>query len=103
MSSNKVNVSTKEFSSACIMRCKVEENGYCGGDAGHGSFVDILIKDIAGTFIEASFNEEKKELHLIVRGACERDVLRDVLNFIVLTLDGTNDYKTINYDVTNYE
>ena len=44
---------------ACITKFLVETNGYQGGDSGHGSYVNIFIKDDGGTCMEVTTIPEK--------------------------------------------
>jgi hypothetical protein len=44
---------------ACITKFVVETNGYQGGDAGYGSYVNIFIEDEGGTCMKVTTIPEK--------------------------------------------
>lgn len=82
---NKRNYYKWQFTSANILEVELIENGYGGGDAGHGGFVTIHIKDISSTCMFVN-GEIAKELILTVNGDTERDTLADALLTIALAL-----------------
>jgi hypothetical protein len=95
---------TKEFVSANMFDVDIHHNGYQGGDAGHGGFVDIKFKNFQDTSLEVSvlpsnhrtnlldFDtfevtiQEPKSIQLIFKGDTERDTLVEALEFIVKEL-----------------
>jgi hypothetical protein len=95
---------TKEFISANMFDVDIHHNGYQGGDAGHGGFVDIKFKNFQDTSLEVSvlpsnhrtnlldFDtfevtiQEPKSIQLIFKGDTERDTLVEALEFIVKEL-----------------
>lgn len=44
---------------ACITKFVVETNGYQGGDAGHGSYLNLFIADEGGTCMEVTTIPER--------------------------------------------
>lgn len=44
--------------SACITAFSFQTNGYQGGDAGHGGYLQIAIEDLAGTMMNAVLDNE---------------------------------------------
>ena len=81
----------QKFESANIIGVTVEHNGFCGGDAGHGGYVEITIEDLASTNMEIC-GEECSKMVLTFRGDSERDTLLSALNMICRELE---DYKGI--------
>jgi hypothetical protein len=95
---------TKEFVSANMFDVDIHHNGYQGGDAGHGGFVDIKFKNFQDTSLEVSVVpsnhltnlldtdtfgvtiQEPKSIRLIFKGSTERDTLVEALEFIVKEL-----------------
>jgi hypothetical protein len=95
---------TKEFVSANMFDVDIHHNGYQGGDAGHGGFVDIKFKNFQDTSLEVSVVpsnhrtnlldtdtfgvtiQEPKSIQLIFKGDTERDTLVEALEFIVKEL-----------------
>lgn len=95
---------TKEIVSANMFDVDIHHNGYQGGDAGHGGFVDIKFKNFQDTSLEVSvlpsnhrtnlldFNtfevtiQDPKSIQLIFKGDTERDTLIEALEFIVKEL-----------------
>lgn len=95
---------TKEFVSANMFDVDIHHNGYQGGDAGHGGFVDIKFKNFQDTSLEVSvlpsnhrtnlldFDtfevtiKEPDSIQLIFKGDTERDTLVEALEFIVKEL-----------------
>lgn len=83
---NRIRKVNKEIVSANIIGVLVEHNGIQGGDAGHGGYVKINIKDLASTSMEVN-GEDGANLELIMRGDTERETLIDALKFIVNELE----------------
>lgn len=65
----------------CLTEVIVEENGECGGDSGHGGFVNIKIKDVGGTALTLN-GQEVEEINFGVSGDAERDRLINILSDI---------------------
>jgi hypothetical protein len=65
----------------CLTDVIVEENGECGGDSGHGGFVNIKIKDNGGTALTQN-GQEVDEINFGVTGDAERERLADILLFV---------------------
>jgi hypothetical protein len=98
MESKEFHSHSKEITNCNIIKVSVKHNGYCGGDSGHGGFVEIEIKDLAGTdmSIEDVLDTNKNyivkgktqisNIKLIVQGDSERDTLIEALEFVVLNL-----------------
>lgn len=82
---NKINHYKWQFTSANIIQAELTENGYGGGDAGHGGFVTIYIKDISSTCMFVN-GQERSEFQLTVKGDTERDTLADALLTIAMAL-----------------
>lgn len=76
----------KEFCSANIIGVTLEHNGIRGGDAGHGGFVRINVKDLASTSMEIN-GEECSEFELIIRGDTERETFISAFKMIVEELE----------------
>ncbi len=87
---DEVLVSEKEFVSANILKAKITQNGYGGGDSGHGGFVELEFEDLSSTDMEATFSKgsqsEPTKITLTFRGDCERDTLIEALEFFVQEL-----------------
>lgn len=58
--------STQEFINFSIFEVTVETNGYQGGDAGHGAYLEVEFKDLSATYWECTIDnhieKEKTEL-----------------------------------------
>ena len=78
-------VSEETFVSANIITVRVKENGWGGGDAGHGGFVKISITDEASTNMYVN-GVESHYFELEVRGDTERETLTQALEFALKTL-----------------
>lgn len=75
----------KEFTSANIIKVELTHNGYGGGDAGHGGYVNIKITDLSSTDMSVNGQQCRSfELHL--RGDCERDTFADAFKMIAKEL-----------------
>ena len=95
---------TKEFVSANMFDVDIHHNGYQGGDAGHGGFVDIKFKNFQDTSLEVSVKpsnhrtnlldvdtfevtiKEPDSIRLLFKGSTERDTLVEALEFIIKEL-----------------
>lgn len=86
---DKCRVHEKEFTSACIAKVIIKENGIHGGDAGHGGFVNIIIKDEAGTYMEQNGKELIDKISFTVKGDAERGILSDMCLYISEVLKNT--------------
>ena len=69
-----------QISNACIINAGIEENGYQGGDAGHGGFVQLLIENKGGFCFKVKTVDDEY-FELLVQGDAERDVLIESLEF----------------------
>jgi hypothetical protein len=78
-------INEKTFVSANILTIRVEENGWGGGDAGHGGFVRISITDESSTSMYVN-GVESHYFELEVRGDTERETLTQALEFALKTL-----------------
>lgn len=76
----------KEFASANTIGVRLQHNGFKGGDAGHGGFVRITIKDIASTVMFVN-GQESNEFQLEFCGDAERETLLSALKMIVKELE----------------
>jgi hypothetical protein len=76
----------QEFMSANTLGVTLEHNGFKGGDAGHGGFVKITIKDLSATAMHLN-GEECSEFELNFLGSTERQTLLDALKMIVEELE----------------
>ncbi len=83
--SEKIITVYQEFTSANILGVTLQHNGYQGGDAGHGGFVRVKFKNIAGTLMELN-GKETDEFEITFRGDCERDTFIQALNMLVSEL-----------------
>ena len=97
---------TEQFISANMFDVDVHHNGYQGGDAGHGGFVDIKFKNFQDTSLEVTVRDgenvqqihhfhpegggmiftQPSSLQLVFKGSTERDTLVEALEFIVKEL-----------------
>lgn len=80
----------KEICNACIISAGIEENGYQGGDAGHGGFVQLLIENKGGFCFKVE-TVDNSYFELLVQGDAERDVLIESLEFWLKELKGSKD------------
>lgn len=79
-----------EITSANIIQATIESNGYHGGDAGHGGFVSLEIKDLASTCMDVEVDRSVGDLErvkLTFRGDCEKETLLAALKFFVQALE----------------
>lgn len=76
----------EEFVSANIIGVTLHHNGFQGGDAGHGGFVRINIKDISSTSMFVN-GQESNEFELEFCGDAERETLLSALKMIVKELE----------------
>ena len=76
----------RTYTDCCIIKVKLTHNGYQGGDAGHGGFVHLLIKDLSSTamFVDG---EPRAEFSFRVEGDAERDVLIRAMKDIIKELE----------------
>ena len=58
MTPAKENTATRIFNDMCVLRATVSTTGYCGGDSGHGGHTEIVLDDLGGTDIQASFSAD---------------------------------------------
>lgn len=80
-----ITVNEETFSSCNIMTVRLEENGFQGGDAGHGGFVKISITDDSCTNMYVN-GVESHYFELEVRGDSERETLTMALEFALKAL-----------------
>jgi hypothetical protein len=76
----------QEFTSANIIGVTLEHNGFQGGDAGHGGFVKLVIKDLASTCMEVN-GQECEKFELVFRGDTERHTFLSALKMVVKELE----------------
>jgi hypothetical protein len=69
----------------CGFDVTIRENGCKGGDAGHGGYVDIIIKGEGGACMNQN-DTETDEIVFGVQGDAERDLLIQALTQIVKEL-----------------
>lgn len=87
--------STQEFINASIFEVTVETNGYQGGDAGHGGYLEIDFKDLSATAWECTVNKyrEKEKIEFprsvkfIFRGDSEIENFYESIKYIKEYLD----------------
>ena len=75
----------KEFELCNILGCEVYHNGYQGGDAGHGGYVTIHFKNIAGTAMMLN-GKDVNEFEFTFQGDSERDTLIQALEYVLTEL-----------------
>lgn len=75
-----VNVYSKEFVSANILKAEVGTTGLCGGDSGHGGRTYFALEDLSGTDI--SFNTSENRIEVYLGGDCELCTITNALKFI---------------------
>lgn len=76
----------KEFASANIIGVTLEHNGFQGGDAGHGGFVRLVIKNLSSTYMEVN-GRISEEFELVLRGTTERETFLSALKMVVEELE----------------
>jgi hypothetical protein len=65
-----------------IIEVELKHNGLQGGDAGHGGFVSITIKDITSTCMELN-GKDCQSFNITFRGDSERRTLINALKMII--------------------
>jgi hypothetical protein len=75
-------VTTETIVSLNVIEVQVADTGYQGGDAGHGAFVSLHIKDLAGTCMEIN-GECVEEFTITFRGDSERKTFVEALEIAV--------------------
>ena len=73
------------FQGINILECEVYDNGYHGGDAGHGGYVTIIFKDQGSTSMMCN-NRYVKEFEFTFLGDSERDTLIVALDYVLTEL-----------------
>jgi hypothetical protein len=76
------------FCECCILDATIEHNGHQGGDAGHGGYVELVLKDLGGCAMEIN-GKRMHEIVLRFSGDSEGDVLTDALDMFVRVLKAT--------------
>jgi hypothetical protein len=76
----------QEFTSHNIIGVTLEHNGFGGGDAGHGGFVKLKIKNLASTDMTLN-GIDCDEFELMFRGDSERETFLSALKMIVKELE----------------
>jgi len=75
----------KNFISSNILRCTVGTSGPCGGDAGHGSWIELCLEDEASTCWEVLVDNKRiyqpRRIMLRLRGDAEIDTFTRALGF----------------------
>jgi len=79
----------EEFWAANVIGVTLQHNGLQGGDAGHGGYVRITIKNLGSTCMEVN-DEFCDEFELCFRGDSERQTLISALKMIVQELESTH-------------
>lgn len=74
------------FINANIISVTLEHNGFQGGDAGHGGFVKITIKDLSGTCMMLN-GKDCESFELEFKGDAERITLLSALKMITKELE----------------
>jgi len=71
---------------------EIKDTGFCGGDSGHGGFVEILINNFSSLDIECETIENKfnTTIRLKFSGDWERTELRDMCEYILAELEKTD-------------
>jgi hypothetical protein len=80
----------QEFTSNNIIGVTLEHNGFGGGNASHGGFVKLKIKDLASTYMTLN-GIDCNEFELMFRGDSERETLLSALKMIVKELEENTD------------
>lgn len=92
MEKSEINIASKSIQDIAGFKVQVQQNGYKGGDGGHGGFVKILLQPNDQTYCELNLvddrgnskNYERPQfIELTVRGDSEREVLILSLEFII--------------------
>lgn len=74
------------FINANIISVTLEHNGFQGGDAGHGGFVKITIKDLSSTCMKLN-GKDCESFELEFKGDAERITLLSALKMITKELE----------------
>lgn len=77
----------QRFISANVLSVTVEHNGVHCGDAGHGGYVKIILKDEGCTAMEVN-GKESESVEIVLKGGTERDALIKALKVILRELHG---------------
>lgn len=86
MENEKCRTHIREYNyGCCLTEVTIKENGLCGGDSGHGGFVNIKIKDYGGTALQQN-GKDVEVIDFGVSGDAERDRLIEILSFILESL-----------------
>ena len=86
MEKKKVLRKKKEIDS--LIDLTIEHNGYCGGDTGHGGFVNITLDGSKFDNADLLCNgEEVEKINFGVRGDWERDALINSFKHIIKELE----------------
>ena len=75
-----------EFCDCNILSATIQHNGFCGGDAVHGGFVKLTLKDESSTCMFCN-GKETDFIEIIFRGDSERKTLLDALKMFVKELE----------------
>jgi hypothetical protein len=76
----------QEFVSANIIGVTLDHNGLQGGDAGHGGYVTIGIRNMGSTSMEIN-GKPTDEFCLTIRGDAERETFLAAFKMIVKELE----------------
>lgn len=95
-----MDIHTKEFISANILKAEAGTTGLCGGDSGHGGRTYFALEDLSGTDISFKVSEGRIEVKL--GGDSELVTVTNALKFITeifeesirKTIGGTNNEST---------
>ncbi len=78
----------RTYTDCCIIKVKITHNGYQGGDAGHGGFVELLIKDLISTAMYVDVDgEPRAEVSFRIEGDAERHVFIRAMKDIIKELE----------------
>jgi hypothetical protein len=77
----------QQIISANMLSVTVEHNGCHGGDAGHGGYVKVTLKDDGCTALEVD-GKESDGVEIMLRGSTERDTFIQALIVILRELHG---------------
>lgn len=75
-------ITTETIVSLNVMEVQVADTGYQGGDAGHGGYVSLRIKDLASTCMEVN-GESVDEFTITFRGDSERKTFVEALEIAI--------------------
>ena len=79
---------SEEIAHHCIMDYTVEHNGYMGGDAGHGGYLDIVFETDYSTYWEVNGKVQPGRLSIYLEGDSEKEVFIKMLKNIVTFVEG---------------